>query len=120
MAFEVPLSDRLFAKSDLHSVKSMVPSNFQPLKRDFAFILDVNTPADKIVDTVLKSDPTIESVQIFDVFEGGGVASGKKSIALQVTIWPSEKTLTEEDLRILSEQIASNVAQKLNGELRSF
>ncbi|MDR0633248.1 MAG: phenylalanine--tRNA ligase subunit beta [Holosporales bacterium] len=121
VAFEIPLTDELFANYENTTVNPCVLSNLQQLTRDFAFVLDENIAAGRLVaavSAVSAADPLIQSVQIFDVFTDG-LASGKKSVAVQVTIQPVAKTLNEEDLKDLSEKIIANVRAKVGGELRS-
>ena len=119
VCFEIFANDRLFEKIGKIKPKSVNLSSLQPLKRDFAFIVDKDIPAIKIIDTALKSDKMIENVEVFDVFDGNGIENGKKSIAIQVTIQPSLKTLDEDDLINISEKITSNIFQKCGGILRN-
>jgi phenylalanyl-tRNA synthetase beta chain len=60
----------------------------------------------------------ITSVNVFDLFEGPSVGEGKKSIAIEVTLQPTERTLTEEDFEALSAKIIANVKKSTGGELR--
>ena len=61
----------------------------------------------------------IKNIKIFDVYEGENIPSGKKSIALKVTIQSDFKTLDEKDLNEVSKKIISNVQEKANAKLRS-
>ncbi|MCK5749231.1 MAG: hypothetical protein KAH44_23665, partial [Oricola sp.] len=59
----------------------------------------------------------ITGVNVFDIFEGASLGEGKKSVALEVSIQPVERTLTDEDLEALSAKIVGNV-EKVGGVLR--
>jgi phenylalanyl-tRNA synthetase beta chain len=118
VAFELFMPETLFEKIATGKASSLTLSNLQPLKRDFCFVFDNNVRADKLVKVVAGVDRLIESAQVFDVFEGSELGKGKKSVALQITIQPVEKTLNDEDLASLSKRIISAVEQNLHGELR--
>ena len=61
----------------------------------------------------------IKKVLIFDVFEGGNIPEGKKSIAVNITIQSMEKTLSEKDLNEVSQKIINIVKAKTGGTIRS-
>ena len=61
----------------------------------------------------------ITGVTVFDVFEGEALGAGKKSIAIEVTVQPTDKTLTDEDFEALSKRIVDNVAKQTGGVLRA-
>jgi phenylalanyl-tRNA synthetase beta chain len=96
------------------------PSPFQPLSRDFAFVVDEKTEAEKLIRAIKSADKAlIANVDIFDVYQGKGVEPGKKSVALGVTIQPVDKTLTEEEIVALSQKIVDAVTKQTGGTLRS-
>ncbi len=95
------------------------PSPFQPVERDFAFVVDAGTPADKIVRAAQGADKAlIAGTEIFDVYEGTGIEDGKKSVAIAVTLQPTDKTLTDEEIDAVGEKIVANVAKQTGGVLR--
>ena len=61
----------------------------------------------------------IKSVKVFDVYEGENIDEGKKSIALNIIIQSSEKTLNEEDLNKINQLIISTVESKTDAKIRS-
>ena len=61
----------------------------------------------------------ISDVSVFDVFEGPSLGEGKKSIAIEVTIQPTERTLTDEDFEALAGRIVENIGKQTGGVLRS-
>ncbi len=74
-------------------------SAFQPVSRDFAFIVDRAVKAGDIVRAAQGVDKKlITEVTVFDVYEGKGIDDGKKSIAIAVTIQPREKTMTDQEI----------------------
>lgn len=96
------------------------PSPFQPLRRDFAFVLDEKVEAEKLIRAVKGVDKAlITHVDIFDVYMGKGVEPGKKSVAIGVTLQPVEKTLTDEEIAGLSQKIIDAVVKQTGGQLRS-
>jgi len=95
-------------------------SPFQPVERDFAFVVDRNVKAGDIVRTAQSVDrKLIAGVSVFDVYEGEGIAAGKKSIAIAVTIQPREKTMTDQEIEALAGKIVAEVAKRTGAVLRA-
>ena len=94
--------------------KEPVISEFQPITRDFAFIVDEDFPAEKLVGTATSTDTHITSAIVFDSFNMG---NGKKSIAFTITIIPTEN-MTDEDLQKLQSAVITNVEKKCNAKIR--
>jgi phenylalanyl-tRNA synthetase beta chain len=94
-------------------------SPFQPLERDFAFVVDATVPADKLTRAAKSADKAlITEAKVFDLFQGGALPEGKKSIAFSVTIQPRERTLTDQEIEALSARIVAAVNKATGGELR--
>jgi phenylalanyl-tRNA synthetase beta chain len=94
-------------------------SPFQPVSRDFAFIVDRSVRAGDIVRSAQGVDKKlITDVTVFDVYEGKGIDEGKKSIAIAVTIQPREKTLTDQEIEAVAARIVAEVTRKTGGVLR--
>ncbi|MEX6507051.1 phenylalanine--tRNA ligase subunit beta [Jiella sp. M17.18] len=95
-------------------------SPFQPVRRDFAFVVDEGVEALKIVRAAEGADrKLVREVRVFDVFTGPALGEGKKSLAIEVTLVPLDKTLTEEDLEAVSAKIVGQVEKATGGTLRS-
>jgi phenylalanyl-tRNA synthetase beta chain len=95
------------------------PPALQAVKRDFAFLLPLETPADQLLRAVRGADKAaIAGVGLFDVFTGQGVPEGRKSLAVEVTLQPGEKSFTEEELKAISDRVVA-AAGKLGAELRA-
>ncbi|UCH75139.1 MAG: phenylalanine--tRNA ligase subunit beta [Rhodospirillales bacterium] len=96
------------------------PSPFQPVGRDFAFVVDAEVPAEALIRAARGADKTlISEVSLFDVYEGEGVAEGKKSVAVAITLQPREKTLTDEEIERVSAAVIAAVEKQTGGVLRA-
>jgi phenylalanyl-tRNA synthetase beta chain len=95
-------------------------SPFQVVKRDFAFVVDRSVEAGTLTRAAAAADrKLIAGVSVFDVFEGAALGEAKKSIAIEVSIQPVDKTLTDEDFEALAARIVDNVAKQTGGVLRT-
>ncbi|HKU64201.1 MAG TPA: phenylalanine--tRNA ligase subunit beta [Rhizomicrobium sp.] len=95
------------------------PSPYQAIERDFAFVVDAGVAAGEIVKAVKLADRNlIDTVSVFDIYEGKGVPEGKKSIAVAVRIQPKDATLTDAEIEALAQKIVA-AALKLGATLRS-
>ena len=95
-------------------------SDYQKSERDFAFIVDKNFKAQDLIEIISSIDQNlIRSIKIFDIYEGENIPSGKKSIAINVIIQSSEKTLEESDLEKINKLIISTVESKSGAKIRS-
>ncbi|MDP2258709.1 MAG: phenylalanine--tRNA ligase subunit beta [Caulobacter sp.] len=93
-------------------------SPLMPLSRDFAFLLDESKAAGDLVKAVAGADKAlIAGARVFDVYQGQGVPEGRKSVAVEVTVQPRDKTLTEAEIEALSAQVVA-AAAKAGGALR--
>lgn len=100
--------------------KTLKISSFMPLSRDFAFVMDKNVDSSKLLNAIKGVDKElIEDVRIFDVYEGDKLPEGKKSLAVEVVIQPTEKTLTDEEIESLSRRIIGIAGKAAGAELRA-
>ena len=120
VAFEVILERIPEPKARPTRAKPLLElSQFQPVERDFAFVVASTVKAADIVRAAQNVDKkVISNVVVFDVYEGKGIEPGKKSIAIAVTIQPREKTLTDAEIDALSEKIVAEVTKRTGGVLR--
>ncbi len=94
-------------------------SEFQALTRDFAFVVDQSVKADDLIRAARASDKAMVSdVSLFDVYEGKGVEPGKKSLAIEVTLQPKEKTLTDAEIDAIAQKLITEVTKKTGAVLR--
>ncbi len=93
-------------------------SNLMPLTRDFAFLVADTVPAGDLVRAVKGADKAlINDAQVFDVYTGAGVGEGRKSVAVEVTLQPTDKTLTDPEIEAVAAKIVA-AAGKLGATLR--
>jgi phenylalanyl-tRNA synthetase beta chain len=95
-------------------------SPFQPVVRDFAFVVERSVKAADIVRAASSVDrKLIAGVSVFDVYEGAGIAPVKKSIAIAVTLQPRERTMTDAEIEALAAKIVAEVGKRTGGVLRA-
>lgn len=98
--------------------EAYAPPALQAVKRDFAFIVPEGLQADLLLRAVRGADKAvIASVSLFDLFQGKGVAEGMKSLAIEVTLQPADKSFTDADLQAISDRIVA-AASKTGAQLR--
>jgi phenylalanyl-tRNA synthetase beta chain len=96
------------------------PSPFQPVERDFAFIV----PNDLAAETLLRAARGVDKklvaeVRLFDVYQGKGIEDGKKSLAITVRLQPLDATLTDAQIDGFSKKLIEAVEKATGGKLRS-
>jgi phenylalanyl-tRNA synthetase beta chain len=89
-------------------------TDFQPITRDFAFIVNADVPADRLVSTARSADSRITDVVVFDAFDMG---DGNKSIAFTITIQPTDN-MTDTDLLSLQDSVIKSVENKCDARIR--
>ena len=95
-------------------------SPFQPVTRDFAFVVDKGLAAETLLKAARNADKKlVAEVRLFDVYEGTGLPEGKKSLAIEVTLQPVDATLTEAALEGFSKKLVEQVTKATGGTLRS-
>jgi len=94
-------------------------SQLQSLSRDFAFIVGKDTDSASLLRAAKGADKNlIADIAVFDLFEGASLGEDKKSIAIEVTLQPKDKTLTDEEIAAISDKIVANVEKTTGGTLR--
>ena len=97
---------------------AFTPSALQVVQRDFAFLVPADVASDALVRAIKGADKVlITAARLFDVFMGAGVPDGQKSLAVEVTLQPAEKSFTEEALSVIATKIVA-AAAKLGATLR--
>jgi phenylalanyl-tRNA synthetase beta chain len=95
-------------------------SPFQPVERDFAFVVERSVRAADIVRAAQSADrKLVTAASVFDVYEGEGIAPGRKSVAIAVTIQPRDKTMTDAEIEALAAKIVAEVSKRTGGVLRA-
>ncbi|MDX2028899.1 MAG: phenylalanine--tRNA ligase subunit beta [Alphaproteobacteria bacterium] len=91
----------------------------QSVARDFAFVVDRHVTAAKLIKAVRDADKNlIRDVAVFDVYEGKNIDADKKSVALSVTLQPTDKTLTDAEIEALSAKITAGAMKATGAVLR--
>jgi len=92
---------------------------FQPLRRDFAFLVDADTQAEALLRAARGADKAlVADVVLFDRYAGDKLPEGKVSLALQVTLQPRERTLTDAEIEAVAQKIVAAVAKATGATLR--
>ena len=89
-------------------------TDFQPISRDFAFIVPNDFPAANLVSAARGASNMVSDITVFDSFE---MSDGNKSVAFSVTIIPTEK-MSETDLAKLHGDIIAAVEKKCPAHVR--
>ena len=119
-AFEIFVDAIPETKAKTRARSVFQPSPYQPVERDFAFVVDAKVSAEEVVRAARNAERNlIERVEVFDVYEGAGVVEGKKSVAIAVRLQPKERTLTEAEIDAVAQKIVSAVGKTTGGVLRT-
>jgi phenylalanyl-tRNA synthetase beta chain len=119
VAAEIYLDALPQKRSSGHMRERYAPPPLQGVKRDFAFLVPADLAADTLLRAVRGADKAaIAGVSLFDVFTGQGVPEGRKSLAVEVTLQPGEKSFSHDELEAISACIVA-AAAKLGAELRA-
>jgi phenylalanyl-tRNA synthetase beta chain len=95
------------------------PPALQPVTRDFAFLVPTGLASGDLVRAVKGADKAaIVDARLFDVFTGTGVPEGQKSLAIEITLQPGEKSFTDEELKAVADKVVA-AAAKLGASLRA-
>jgi phenylalanyl-tRNA synthetase beta chain len=121
VAFEVILERIPEPKAKATRAKPVLElSPFQPVERDFAFVVERNVKAADVVRAAAGVDrKLITGISVFDVYEGTGIPPGKKSVAIAVTLQPRERTMTDAEIEALAAKIVAEVGKRTGGALRA-
>ncbi len=120
VAFEVLLDAIPQTKSKASRSKGALNlADLMPVRRDFAFVVDKEVSSDKLIKAARGAEKQlITHVNLFDIYEGQGVAEGQKSLAIDVTLQPKKKTLTDEEIEAIAAKIIASVEKATGGKLR--
>ena len=93
---------------------------FPPIRRDLAFVLDASVPAHAIREAIVASGgPLLQGVTLFDVFTGGQIPEGRRSLAFALEFRAPDRTLTDQEADAAVGEVVSRVAGSFGAELRS-
>lgn len=116
--FDVNIEKVLAAYSNIPTYNDI--PKYPSITRDIAFILDEKISAGTVKAKIEENGaPLVKSVQIFDVFQGGNLPEGKKSIAYSLLYQNPEKTLTDDEIEVSYQEIIETINKQFNGYVRS-
>ncbi|MBT4435606.1 phenylalanine--tRNA ligase subunit beta, partial [bacterium] len=120
VGFEIFIDNLKLPKKTLNDQKTkFTVSDYQKSERDFAFIVNKEVSAQDLINAVSSVDQNLISrVKVFDVYEGENIPENQKSIAINVTIQSSEKTLNDSDLENINNLIIKTVENKTGAKIR--
>ncbi|MAM34966.1 MAG: phenylalanine--tRNA ligase subunit beta [Micavibrio sp.] len=103
------------------SQKSLLKtSSFQPVMRDFAFLVERNVDSEQFVRAAMSADKKlVTDAFVFDVYMGKNIDEAQKSVALSVTLQPYDKTLTDKEIESVSKSIIEEIEKRTGGKLRA-
>lgn len=117
-ALEINLDKLLSKKTGKMKYKEI--SKYPAIKKDLAVLVEKNISAKEIEDIIKKSGKSLlTEIEVFDVYTGKNIDENKKSIAFSLTFEDTNKTLVDEEINKIMEDIISNLSKKLNAQLRS-
>ena len=119
-AFEIFLDALPPEKKKTRAKPRLAMSDLLPVTRDFAFIVGKDVAAGDVIKAAAAADKAlVQSVSVFDVFDGGSLAAdGKKSLAIEVTFQPATETLTDAAIDALVQKIIADVNRATGAEIR--
>lgn len=123
VGFELQLDAIPFGKSKGARTRPIFTAQeLMPVRRDFAFVVGDDVQAARVQkaveSTILPQKDLIQSVQIFDLYRGKGVAAEHYSLALEVVLQPSGKSLTDAEIEAVSALILQSVSKACGATLR--
>ena len=121
VGFEIFVDNLKLPKKTLKDQKTkFIVSDYQKSERDFAFIINKELSSQDLINAISSVDQNlISNIKVFDVYEGENIPENQKSIAINVTIQSSEKTLNDSDLEKINKLIIETVENKTGAKIRS-
>jgi phenylalanyl-tRNA synthetase beta chain len=88
-------------------------------RQDLAFVVGEDVLAGDLIDAAREAaGPELREIRVFDVYRGGQIPPGKKSVALHIAFQSPERTLSDADAHALRERIVAALADRFDAELR--
>ena len=116
-AFVCEISIAAVSRRDIAKAKEI--SRFPANRRDLALVVAETVAADDVLDACrVAGGDKLTQVNLFDVYQGNGVAEGHKSLAISLVIQDNEKTLEEDEINAVISAVLSELKQRFNAYLR--
>lgn len=109
---------KIFFGTNRHQYRE--PSKYPTVKRDLAFVVDSEILYNDLRELMVNFDPLIDSVELFDVYQGKNLPDGKKSLAFSVSYQSKDKTLKAEDVDSLQEKLIALLSERFGAQIRNF
>ena len=95
-------------------------SKFLPVRRDIAVVVDANLPVQAILDAVKSAKiPLLQEIQLFDLYQGKGIAENKKSLAFLILMQDTHKTLVDNEAEVAMAQLLKLLEKQFDAQLRN-
>jgi phenylalanyl-tRNA synthetase beta chain len=101
------------------------PRRYRPILRfpavleDLSLVVDVDTPAQAVADVVgAAGGDLLRQVELFDLYQGGSIPPGKKSLTYALTFQAADRSLTEDEVRTIYQRIQQHAAAELGAQPR--
>jgi len=127
--FESPNTAIVAATIDLDKLFEQIPERypiqsvpaFPPVLEDLAFVVDQEIPAGRIRELIQETGkPLVVGVSVFDLYQGEQVGQGKKSLAFSIVYQANDRTLTDEEVASVREEIVNRLEKELKAKLRDY
>ena len=121
VGFEIFMDNLKLPEKTINDLKEKFTfSDYQKSERDFAFIVNKDVNAKDLIEAITSvNESLVKNIKVFDVYEGENIPENQKSIAINVTIQSSERTLNEDDLEKIHNLIIKTVENKTGAKIRS-
>ena len=117
-AFELDVATLVAAMPERLVYEDVI--TYPALRQDLAFVVEEEVLAGDVADAIREAAaPELREVRVFDVYRGGQIPDGRKSIAFRVTFQSPERTLTDADARAIRDRIVAALAERFDAELRA-
>ncbi len=118
VAAELDIACLLGAAQDVVTFRDLLA--YPIVEQDLALVVSTDVPAAAVVDSVRRAGgDLLETVTVFDLYEGAQVEAGKKSLALRLSFRAPDRTLSEAEINRLRERMVGKVSADLGAELRA-
>jgi phenylalanyl-tRNA synthetase beta chain len=119
VGFEIHVDDVPMPKAKGPAKSLLSMSVFQPVSRDFAFIVDAAVSAGDLLRVVKSgAGSLLADMRVFDLYQGDNIEAGKKSLAITITLSPTKATLTDEEIEKISASVIALAAKNCGAVLR--
>jgi phenylalanyl-tRNA synthetase beta chain len=115
-AFELDLEPLLAGAADAPQYEDVI--TYPAVKQDFAFVVDEDVPAADVVEAIRQAVDEVREARVFDVYRGGQIPDGRKSVAVAVSFQASDRTLSDDEAAAMRELIVGALRDRFGAELR--